>query len=65
MDLGGGDPGGGEGHGQREQRLLFAQGDSIVGSLGVDNITAIPEPSTALLVAVGLGGLAAGGRRRR
>lgn len=44
---------------------LSPQGDIMVGSLGVDNITAIPEPSTALLVVVGLGGLAVGGRRRR
>jgi len=43
---------------------LSAQGERIDGgSLGVDNILAVPEPSTALLVVAGLGTLA--WRRRR
>lgn len=38
-------------------------GGSVVASLGVDNITAVPEPSAAVLLALGLAALA--WRRRR
>jgi hypothetical protein len=38
---------------------------SILGTLGVDNITAVPEPNTLLLSAIGLVALACVYRQRR
>jgi hypothetical protein len=35
------------------------QQNPVTGTLGIDNVTAVPEPGTALLVAAGLAGLAA------
>ncbi|MHC4179895.1 MAG: PEP-CTERM sorting domain-containing protein [Planctomycetota bacterium] len=32
---------------------------------GIDAVSVVPEPTTALLLAAGLAGLAAAGRRRR
>lgn len=40
-------------------------GDAVVVMLGVDNITAVPEPASALLLAGGLATLAARRRRQR
>lgn len=40
------------------------QGDPIVATLRIDNITAVPEPGTGLLVLTGLLGLASGRRGR-
>jgi hypothetical protein len=40
-------------------------GEPIVAQLGVDNITAVPEPGAAWLMGLGLAGLAAGAVRRR
>jgi hypothetical protein len=39
-------------------------GPSIVATLGVDNVEAVPEPGTAALLVLGLGALGAGSRRR-
>ncbi len=39
-------------------------GTAVVGELGLDNVTAIPEPRTTLLLALGLTALAMGRRRR-
>jgi PEP-CTERM motif-containing protein len=38
--------------------------EAVVGALGVDNITAVPEPSTLLLLAAGLGAIAVGRKKR-
>lgn len=40
-------------------------GTTVVSTLGVDNVTAVPEPSTLGLVAVGIAGLAAAAVRSR
>lgn len=40
-------------------------GDPIVAQLGIDNIHAVPEPSSFVLAAVGLAGFAAARRRNR
>jgi hypothetical protein len=39
-------------------------GDAVVGTLGVDNVTAIPEPSAAILVGMSGFVLVAAARRR-
>jgi hypothetical protein len=38
-------------------------GAAIVAQLGVDNIRAVPEPGAAMMIALGIGGLALGRRR--
>jgi hypothetical protein len=43
----------------------YSYGGPGVLSASFDNVTFTPEPSTSLLLACGLAGLAAGGRRRR
>jgi hypothetical protein len=41
---------------------LSNRGDSVAAFIGIDNVTAVPEPSTALLLGLGL--LSLGARRR-
>jgi hypothetical protein len=41
------------------------QSNPVTATLGIDNVTAVPEPGTAGLLATGLAALAAGGRRSR
>jgi hypothetical protein len=47
------------------QATVSVTAPSIDARLGVDNVTAVPEPSTLLLAAAGLAALAAGPRGRR
>jgi hypothetical protein len=41
------------------------RGEELVGTLGLDDITAVPEPSPAVLLGLGLAGLAVARPRRR
>jgi hypothetical protein len=41
------------------------QQNHVTATLGIDNVTAVPEPGTALLLGAGLAALAAGSRRSR
>jgi hypothetical protein len=41
------------------------QGNPVAATLGIDNITAVPEPATGLLVALGLAALAGSRQRAR
>jgi hypothetical protein len=41
------------------------RGEELVGTLGLDDITAVPEPSPGVLLGLGLAGLAVARPRRR
>jgi hypothetical protein len=50
---------------RHQSGLPNAEGDPIVGSMGMDNITAVPEPATVLTIALGLSALAARKRKKQ